>query len=152
MIQNIQTLENTFNSIINDVLSREGIYHKISTNVITYKKYSIIKNNGYFTVKLDNKKLMTCLLKITAFCYVKLHDQKNYKDIKEILELDKQYNLIYNKISSMLDASSKCVDVIYKNCLEDRIQYYEQKVNYIKKKISTIWYYSLNIETVFKMT
>ena len=150
MINNFQTLENEFNSIITKVLNKEGLYIKTSSNVTTYKKYVIIKKDNAYIIKHNDKTIYKCCLKVVAFCVVKLHDIGNFKDIKEILHLDKQYIKIFNRITFMTSTYQTCTDELYKNSLEDRIEYFTSVLLQIKQKINTIWYYSINIETVFR--
>lgn len=88
----IKKAASDLDSMLSDIVVKQGIFVAIDKRQIRYKNYIIIRNehNDWNVILVKDKKihLATVFLKISAFAVCKLHEKKKLSRLEEIKSND----------------------------------------------------------------
>jgi hypothetical protein len=88
----IKKAASDLDSMLSDIVVKQGIFVAVDKRQIRYKNYIIIRNdhNDWNVILVKDKKihLATVFLKISAFAVCKLHEKKKLSSLEEIKSND----------------------------------------------------------------
>ncbi len=141
----IKAAARDLDSLLHEIVVKQGIFVPINKDLIRYKNYMMIKNENKDWVVVNivegkKKHILTVCLKVSAFAVCKLHEKNRLSKIKEV----ESYDIVFQKnyIDSLF--YKKTAETSQNEATRENAQWrYEiaaSEAKVAKKKIDNIFY------------
>lgn len=135
-------------SLLHDIVVKQGIFVPISKDLIRYKNYTLVKNqDGDWVVLIikNGKKyhIATVLLKMSAFAICKLHEKGRHSRVTEVDSYDKIFKKNYIDSLFYKKTVESNRDSVSKDNAQWRYEIAISEAKLAKQKIDAIFYASI---------
>lgn len=144
----IKAAARDLDSLLHDIVVKQGIFVPIAKDLIRYKNYTLVKdqNGDWIVLIIKNGRkfhIATVLLKISAFAICKLHEKGRNSRVNEVESYDKIFkkNYIDSLFYKKTVESNK--DEVTKDNAQWRYEVAISEAKLAKQKIDSIFYASI---------
>lgn len=135
-------------SMLSDIVVKEGIFVAETKRLIRYKNYAVIRNDDDDWVVVlikDNRKyhIGTVFLKISAFALCKLHEKGKYRTVEEIKYNDTIFRKNYIDSQFYRKTAQTAKDPATRDSAQWRFEIVQAEARSAKEKIDSLFYSSI---------
>lgn len=134
-------------SMLSDIVVKQGIFVAVNKRHIRYKNYIIIReeNADWNVILVKDKKihLARTFLKISAFAVCKLHEKGKIRTVEEIITNDAIFKKNYIDSQFYRKTILKSADQISRDNAQWRFEIVQANAKQAKDRIDSIFYSSI---------
>lgn len=137
----------SLDSMLSDIVVKQGIFVAVNKRQIRYKNYIILRdeNSDWTVILVKDKKvhLATVFLKISAFAICKLHEKGKLRSIEEVKSNDAIFKKNYIDSQFYRKTIQKTDNDISRDNAQWRFEIVQSNAKQAKDRIDTIFYSSI---------
>ncbi len=134
-------------SMLSDIVVKQGIFVAVSKRQIRYKNYIIVReeNSDWNVILVKDKKihLATVFLKISAFAVCKLHEKGKIRSLEEVISNDAIFKKNYIDSQFYRKTIQNTDNDVTRDNAQWRFEIVQANAKQAKDRIDTLFYSSI---------
>ena len=135
-------------SMLSDIVVKEGIFIAEHKRLIRYKNYAIIRNDDddWIVILAKEKRkyhIGTVFLKISAFALCKLHEKGKFHGVEEIKANDAIFRKSYIDSQFYRKTAQRAESPVTRDSAQWRFEIVQAQAKAAKEKIDSLFYSSI---------